>query len=463
MYETDSTDLRGFVRFDRQRNSLYKSLVARFAVKPRQHSYPDKKLEVLQRLTFDYFLKETNPENGLVPDSTRQGAPCSIAPTGFALAGYPVGVERGFITRDDAIKRTLTTLRFFWNSPQGPEPDATGYKGFYYHFLDVKSGLRVSKCELSTIDSTFLIAGALTAAEYFNRDSEDEREIRTLGDAIYRRADWQWAQNRGVTVTHGWRPESGFIKYRWEGYSEALILYILGLASPTHPLPEKSYKAWTRTYEWRNLYGHEFLYAGPLFIHQLSHMWIDFRGIQDEYMRNKAIDYFENSRRATYIQQQYAIRNPRGFAGYGEYIWGLTGSDGPGPASKKIGGKLLRFYDYEARGVPDGPDDGTLSPWAVIASLPFAPEIVLPSLQYFDETFPEMTSKYGFKCSFNPTFSTASSKEWISKGYYGLDQGPIVLMTENYRSEFLWRLMKNCRYILAGLRRAGFKGGWLPK
>ncbi len=251
-----------------------------------------------------------------------------------------------------------------------------------------------------------MIAGALTAAEYFNRETDAEREVRALGDAIYRRADWQWAQNRGATVTHGWRPESGFIKYRWEGYNEALILYILGLASPTHPLPEKSYKAWTRTYKWRSLYGHEFLYAGPLFIHQLSHMWIDFRGIQDEYMRNKAIDYFENSRRATYIQQQYAIRNPRGFAGYGEYIWGLTGSDGPGPASKKIGDKLLRFYDYEARGVPDGPDDGTLAPWAVIASLPFAPEIVLPSLQYFDETFPEMTSKYGFKCSFNPTFSS---------------------------------------------------------
>jgi hypothetical protein len=430
-------------------------------VKPRQPSYSEKKLEVLQRLTFDYFLKETNPQNGLVPDSTREGAPCSITPTGFALAAYPVGVERGFITRSDAIKRTLTTLHFFWNSPQGPEPDASGYKGFYYHFLDMKTGRRTWDCELSTIDSTFLIAGALTAAEYFNRDTKGEREIRTLADAIYRRADWQWAQNRGVTVTHGWRPESGFIKYRWQGYNEALILYVLGLASPTHPLPEKSYRARTRTYKWKKLYGREFLYAAPLFVHQLSHMWIDFRGIQDEYMRHKAIDYFENSRRATYIQQQYAIRNPRGFKGYGEYIWGLTASDGPGPASKKIQGKLRRFYDYSARGVPNGPDDGTLAPWAVVASLPFAPEIVLPSIQYFDTKFPEMISHYGFKCSFNPTFSTASSKEWISKGYYGLDQGPIVLMIENYRSGFFWRLMRRCPYIIDGLRRAGFSGGWL--
>jgi hypothetical protein len=440
---------------------------------PTQRSFPDTKLEVLQRLTFEYFQNETNPENGLVPDSTRRGAPCSIAATGFALAAYPVGVERGFMTRNAGIKRTLTTLRFFWTSSHGPEPDATGYKGFYYHFLDMRTGRRTWNCELSTIDSTFLIVGALTAAEYFNRDTKDEQEIRTLAYAIYARADWQWAQNRGDdrgpggssanvdAVTHGWRPESGFIRYRWLGYNEALILYVLGLASPTHPLPEESYQAWTSTYKWKKLYGFEFLYAGPLFVHQLSHMWIDFRGIQDEYMRNKATDYFENSRRATYIQQQYAIRNPRGFKGYGEYIWGLTASDGPGPASMKVEGKLRRFHDYRARGVPNGPDDGTLAPWAVIASLPFAPEIVLPSIQYFDETFPEMTSKYGFKCSFNPTFSSPSGNRWISKGYYGLDQGPIVLMIENYRSGFLWQLMRSCPYIIDGLRRAGFSGGWL--
>ncbi len=429
--------------------------------KPSLQPFPDEQLETLQRLTFDYFLKETNSQNGLVPDSTRQGSPCSIAPTGFALAAYPVGVERGFIRRSDAGERTLTTLRFFLDSPQSPEPDATGYKGFYYHFLDMKTGRRTWDCELSTIDSTFLIAGALTAAEYFDRDTSGERAIRKLARAMYARADWRWAQNRGATVTHGWRPENGFIKYRWQGYNEALLLYVLGLASPTHPLPANSYRAWTKTYKWKKIYGHEFLYAGPLFIHQLSHMWIDFQGIQDDYMRKRRSDYFENSRRATYIQQQYAIRNPRGFKGYGEHIWGLTASDGPGPASKKIKGKLHRFYDYSARGVPNGPDDGTLAPWAVVASLPFAPDIVLPSIQYFDQTFPEMTSHYGFKCSFNPTFSTAASKEWISKGYYGLDQGPIVLMIENYRSGFLWRLMRRCPYIKEGLRLAGFSGGWL--
>ena len=426
-----------------------------------QQHYSDTELEDLQRLTFGYFLNETNPENGLVPDNTRAGAPCSIAATGFALASYPVGVERAFITRDDAIGRVLTTLRFFWNSPHGEEPDATGYKGFFYHFLDMKTGRRNRDCELSTIDSAFLIAGALTAGAYFNRDSDAEKEIRNLAEALYRRVDWRWAQNGKDTVTHGWTPEHGFIEYRWEGYDEALIVYILGLASPTYALPKESYQAWSTTYRWRSLYGYEFLYAGSLFIHQLSHMWIDFRKIQDEYMRGKQIDYFENSRRATYIQQAYAIDNPRRFEGYGEFIWGLTASDGPGPATQKNGNRTVEFYDYINRGVPDGPDDGTLAPWAIIASLPFAPEIVLPSIRYFDETFPEMTSKYGFKCSFNPTFSVTTGKGWISKGYYGLDQGPIVLMIENYRSELIWRLMRNCPYIVNGLRRAGFSGGWL--
>jgi hypothetical protein len=429
-------------------------------------SYPgagERALDKLQRDTFGYFLKEANPHNGLVPDNTRTGAHCSITAVGLALAAYTVGAERGYFSRAEAAKRTLTTLRFFWNSPQGEEPDATGHKGFFYHFLDMKTGRRAWKSELSTIDTTFLLAGALASAAYFDRETASEREIRTLADALYHRADWRWAQNGGLTVAHAWKPERGFFKYRWEGYSEALLLYVLGLGSPTHPLPEKSYGAWTKTYRWRKLYGHEFLYAGPLFIHQLSHVWIDFRGIQDEYMRARGIDYFENSRRATYVQQQYAIRNPKGFKGYNENCWGITASDGPGPATRKIGGRLCRFYDYRARSIPYGPDDGTIAPWAAVASLPFAPEIVLPTIQYMDEAYPKMMSKYGFKCSFNPTFKDGSRNKrgWHSQGYYGLDQGPIDLMIENYRSGFLWRLMRQCSYVVRGLRRAGFKGGWL--
>jgi len=203
----------------------------------------DAELEKLQHESFNYFLHETNPVNGLVIDKTAADWPASIAATGLALASYPVAVERGFIPRAVAVDRTLTTLRFFWNSPQGPEPDATGYHGFYYHFLDMQTGRRAWRSELSTVDSGFLLAGALAAGIYFDADTSDELEIRTLADELYRRADWQWAQNGGETVTHGWKPESGFLKYRWEGYDEAMLLYILGLGSPTHPLPESSYAA----------------------------------------------------------------------------------------------------------------------------------------------------------------------------------------------------------------------------
>jgi hypothetical protein len=287
-------------------------------------------LDALQRDAFEYFLQETNPVNGLVADKTQPNAPASIAAVGFALAVYPVGVERSWMERAEAVQRTLTVLRFFWTSPQGTEAFATGYKGFYYHFLDMATGRRAGTCELSTIDSTFLLVGMLTAALYFDQDHADEREIRVLADALYRRTDWQWAQNGGATVAHGWKPESGFLKYRWEGYDEALLVYVLGLGSPTYPLPKESYSAWTSTYEWKDVYGREFLYAGSLFTHQFSHLWIDFCGIQDAFIRGKGIDYFENSRRATYVQQQYAVHNPLEFVGYGQYVWGLTASDGPG-------------------------------------------------------------------------------------------------------------------------------------
>src|SRR3984893_7028004 len=342
----------------------------------------DAELEALQHDTFRYFLHETSPHNGLVRDKTASDWPASIAATGLALAGYPVVVERGFITRATAMEQLLATLPFFWPIPQGSEPDATGYHGFYYHFLDMQTGRRAWNCELSTVDSTILLAGALTAAVYFDADTTEEKEIRTLADALYGRADWSWAQNGGMTVTHGWKPESGFLEWRWQVYDEALVLYILGLGSPTHPLPEESYAAWASTYEWKSSYGYDYLYAGPLFTHQISHVWIDFRGIRDAFMRDKDLDYFENSRRATYVQQRYAIDNPFKFAGYSKDCWGITASDGPGPDSIKVKGIERQFFDYLARGVPYGPDDGTIGPWAVVASLPFAPEIVLPAIDY---------------------------------------------------------------------------------
>ena len=424
----------------------------------------DAELESLQRDTFSYFLYETNPQNGLVLDKTAPDWPASIAATGLALAVYPVAIERSFITRAAAIDRVLATLRFFWNSPQGPQPDATGYQGFYYHFLDMQTGRRAWQCELSTVDSAILFAGVLTARAYFDADAPEEKEIRTLADALYRRADWSWAQNGGATVTHGWKPESGFLEYRWEGYDEALVLYVLGLGSPTHPLPEESYAAWASTYEWKSSYGYDYLYAGPLFTHQISHVWIDFRGIQDAFMRDKGIDYFENTRRATCVQREYAIDNPLEFAGYGKDCWGITASDGPGPDTIKLNGIERRFFDYLGRGVPYGPDDGTVAPWAVVASLPFAPEIVLPAIDYLvHQVDLKMGNPYGFKATFNPTYPDKSGNPygWVSPWHYGINQGPINPMIENHRTGLLWRLMRGCPYVVTGLRRAGFTGGWL--
>ena len=281
---------------------------------------------------------------------------------------------------------------------------------------------------------------------------------------MYRRADWRWAQHGEATLTHGYRPRTGFLEHRWKGYDEALLLYVLALGSPTYPLPDESYPAWLSTYSWKKIYDYEFVYAGPLFIHQLSHIWIDFRGIQDVYMRDRGLDYFENSRRATYVQREYAIRNPREFAFYSKDCWGMTASDGPGPATLKVDGVEREFFDYLARGAPHGPDDGTIAPWAVVASLPFAPEIVLPTIRYFvDSVHLEQPQSYGFKATFNPTYPVTSENEygWVSPWNFGLNQGPIVLMIENQRTGSIWRLMRQCPCIVQGLRRAGFRGGWL--
>jgi hypothetical protein len=414
-------------------------------------------LDTIQRGAFEYFLHETNETNGLVRDKTSADAPASIAAIGLALTNYPVGVERGFITRAEAAKRTLTTLRFFAQSAQSREVDATGYKGFYYHCLDMNSGARTWRSELSTVDSALLFGGMLTAGTYFGG------EVRDLAEELYGRADWQWAQNGRATVTHGWKPRAGFLPYRWQGYDEAMLLYVLGLGSPTHALPRESYQAWASTYEWTRVYDIEYLYAGPLFTHQLSHVWIDFRGIQDAFMREHGIDYFENSRRATLVHQQYAIHNPNDYAHYGVLCWGMSASEGPGNTTRTIDGKTRRFFDYAARGVPHGPDDGTIAPWSVVASVPFAPEITLPTIEDFTHWRRVGEHAYGFKAAFNPTFPDPDGQPngWVSPYHVGINEGPIVAMIENYRTGLVWQLTRECRFVVDGLRAAGFTGGWL--
>ncbi len=421
-------------------------------------------LDEMQRAAFKYFLDKANSQTGLVLDSTWKDSPSSIAAAGFGLAVLPVSTERGWISRDEAVERSIVTLRFFANSHQGPEPDGTGYQGFYYHFLDPVSGQRSWNCELSTIDTTLLISGMLIAAQYFDRDASGDREIRTLADQLYHRVDWNWAQDGELTVRHGWLPESGFLEHRWQGYDEALPLYVLGMGSPDHPLQREGYSAYTASYRWENLYGYELLHAAPLFVHQFPHVWIDFREIQDDPMRARGLDYFENSRRAAYVHQQHAIQNPYRFEGYDEFAWGITASEGPVQGPEPLHKDGRTFYGYLARGVPE-PDDGTLSPWTAITALPFAPEIALPTIKHFMEAFPQLSGEYGLKCSLNPTFpgETQSGRGWFSDHYYGINEGPIILMIEHYRSGLPWQLMRTCDPIVQGLRKAGFHGGWLEQ
>lgn len=430
----------------------------------------DEKLQDIQKKAFHYFECEVNPANGLIRDKTAPDDkwspdwPASIAAVGFALACYPVAVTRDFKSREAAAQRTLCTLRFFAESPQGPEADATGYRGFYYHFLDMQTGRRAWQCELSSIDTALLLAGMLTCARFFEGQAPAEVEIRSLADALYRRVEWDWALDGGSTLSMGWHPESGFLPFRWKGYNEALLLYLLALGSPTHAVPEESYLAWTSGYEWKHIYDYDYLYGGALFTHQFPHIWIDFRGIQDGFMRDKGIDYFENSRRATYVQRQYAIANPLGFEGYSANCWGLTASQGPGPDTVLIDGVERRFFAYTARGVPYGPEDGTIAPWAVVASLPFAPEIVLPAIDYLiDDLKLQDINPYGFRASINPTYATKPGHAcgWVSPRHFGINQGPVVVMIENHRSGLLWELMRECPYVIHGLKRAGFGGGRL--
>jgi len=393
---------------------------------------------------------------------------------GFGLTSYPIGAERGWITREEARGRVLKTLRFLARAPQGPEPKGrTSYKGFFYHFLDMKTGARFEQVELSTIDTTLLLAGALFCQSYFDQKIPEEEEIRALAEELYRRADWTWVRPEPPRVSMGWHPEKGFIDYEWMGFNEAVILYVLALGSPTHPIDPEDWEAFTSTYRWASFYGQEHVQFAPLFGHQYSHVWIDFRGIRDAYMRQKGIDYFENSRRAALAQRAYAMDNPRRFRGYGENVWGLTASDGPFDGDLTIDGEKIHFMTYAARGAAHGEirDDGTIAPTAAASSIAFAPEIAVPAIEEMHRRWGEhLYAKYGFLDAFNPTLTQPRKTQhgrivpgvgWFDGDYLGIDQGPIVAMIENHRTGLIWNVMRRNPHVVRGLKRAGFTGGWL--
>ncbi|PPU67620.1 glucoamylase family protein [Xanthomonas pisi] len=431
----------------------------------------------IERRTFQFFWDTTNELNGLAPDRFPSRPFASIASVGFALTAYPIGIENGWVSRNQAIDRTLTTLKFFRDAPMGPQRTGrAGYKGFYYHFLDMQQGNRYdSWVELSSVDTALLMMGVLFTQSYYDGDDPREKEIRQIADTLYKRVDWRWLQQRAPLISMGWFPESGFIDHDWMGYNEAMMLYILALGSPTHGVDPEAWTSWTRTYnnDWGVYQGQEYLSFGPLFGHQYSHVWIDFRDIQDQYMRERGIDYFLNSRRATLAQRDYAIDNPMKWKDYGENVWGLTAGDGPQNTSQEYRGEQRQFRHYSSRGagLRENFDDGTIAPTAAISSIVFAPEVVIPATEEMHKRYGDyLYSSYGFLDSFNPSFNydiplktgrMVPNRGWVAGDYIGIDQGPILTMIANYQTEFVWNVMKKNPYIRAGLERAGFTGGWL--
>ena len=431
-------------------------------------------LDTLEQRTFRWFWDLTDPRTGLTPDRAPSPSFASVAAVGFALTAYPIGAERGWVTRPQARDRTLATLRFFWRAPQGPAPrGCTGYRGFFYHFLEPGTGHRFERVELSTIDTALLLAGALFCQSYFDRDEPPEAEVRALAESLFARADWRWAQVRPPMVAHGWDPEEGFLPYDWRGMNESMIVPIMALASPAHPLGREVWTDWERGCRWGTFQDIEHVGFAPLFGHQFSQVWLDLRGLQDSLMRAHGIDWFENSRRATLAQRAYAVANPGGFKGYGERLWGLTACDGPVDGTVTVAGRRLRFSTYEARGASFGEviDDGTVSPGAAGGSVAFAPEVVVPVLLAMRGTYGERVfGGYGFVDALNPTLDVPAKVTqgrvvpgvgWFDTDRLGIDQGPILAMIENHRSGLVWRTMRRNPHVVHGLRAAGFTGGWL--
>lgn len=422
---------------------------------------PDEKifLDTLQRKTFLYFLEEINEENGLVKDRSTDTSPSSIAVDGFAIPVWAIGVEKGWIAREYAAQLTLNMLNFFWKSEQGDGKFSTGKNGFYYHFIDMKTGKRFWNCELSSIDSGLLFCGLIFARNYFSQNNQDESRIRDLSTRILNRADWNfWARGENerhpFQISMGW-DERDFTPVGWFGYTEALFLYVIA-AGMDYKDSEKAYKSFQSTYHWREPFKEEFGHVvfPPLFGHQYSFLWLNPNGLTDSYMRNKEIDYAENSRRATFVNREYSIANPLNWKGYDSLTWGLTACDGPGETYNKNGKKFLGYSARGTSGIDSTEnDDGTLAPTAPGASIPFAPDICIPTLKNIFDKYSDIGvwGKYGFYDSFNPTLN------WVNPDFLGLDQGPIIIMIENYYNGFVWKYFMKDEIVKKGLKKLGFE------
>jgi hypothetical protein len=400
-------------------------------------------MDYVQEANFDYFWYAANPANGLVPDNSRTGSACSIAAVGFGLTAIGIAIDHGWITRDQGAARVLTTLNTFWNGPQGTNASGEiGYNGWFYHFLDMNAATRTGSTELSSIDTTLLLGGVLYDKQYFNGTNATETSIQTLASAIFNRVNWTFMSQGTNKVAMGWLPgtTNGFSTFgNWQGYDEGMLIYLLGMGTATNPLPASSWSYWTSGYTWATYYGYSFVTFPPLFGHEYSHCWVDFRHVGDAYMNNENSTYFENSHRASLAQQAYCIADPNGWPGYNSLDWGLTASDDP-------------YVGYEAHGAPPAlNDNGTIAFTAAGGAMAFASEIALPSLKnFYTGGRTKFWTQYGFVDAYNLRVP------WYDNAELGIDQGPIVIMIENYRNQNVWRLFMQNAEIQRGLQQAGF-------
>jgi hypothetical protein len=383
-------------------------------------------LDDLERKTFLFFWEQANPQTGLIKDRCNVVAGdnsivASVASTGFGLTAICIAEKRGFISHSDARLRVITTLDFLWKK-------LPTHRGFFFHFANINTGERVWDSEVSSIDTAILLCGILTCRQHFH-----DRDISQLAQAIFDRVDWTWLSEDITLLPMGWTPEFGFLASKWDYYSELMMIYLLGMGSSRHPLRPEAWLAWKRTtFEYDGL-----RYIGsfaPLFVHQYSQAWFDFRNKRDKYA-----DYFQNSAIATEVHRRFCVELSKTFPDYSDDLWGITASD-----SDK---------GYVIWGGPPamGPIDGSVVPAATGGSLPFLPDATMRVLKNIKNHYPQAWSKYGFVDAFNPL------KKWYDTDIVGIDAGITMLMAENVRSAFVWETFMKNPEAQRGMAIAGFK------
>src|SRR5664279_1776581 len=383
-------------------------------------------LDDVERTAFQFFWEQAHPRTGLVKDRARATGTdtytvASIASTGFGLTALCIGDARGYMPTPTIRSRVLATLDSVANL-------VAGHNGFYYHFVDWETGQRAWKCELSSIDTSLLLCGVLTARQYFHNDSQ----IVALANKIYSGVQWPWMLNGGATLSMGWKPESGFLDSRWNHYCELMMIYLLGIGSPSYPLAPATWKAWSRpTYTYQ---GITYISAGdPLFTHQYSQAWYDFRNKRDDYA-----DYFQNSVKATQAHRLFCLSLHDRFPTYTDNLWGIVSSDSE--------------HGYVAWGGPPamGPIDGTVVPCAAGGSLPFVYADCVAVLRNM-RGYKGVWGRYGFVDAFNPM------NGWVNADVIGIDVGITMLMAENQRTGLVWNIFMSSPEAQKAMQLAGFR------